>query len=126
MRATAHAALAPFGAQLHLLTLLSLTLWLPVHVLVNYLEFFGETPPEPVPPAEPGAPLSCRRRERALAADDALLEQGDPRALLGEGVERDLAAGACADDDRVEALSHRPRLASSSKPTAVPVPYSRW
>ena len=47
MRATLQEALALFGAHLHLLTLLSLTVWLPVHVLVNYLEFFGETPPEP-------------------------------------------------------------------------------
>ena len=47
MRATLQEALALFGAHLHVLTLLSLTVWLPVHVLVNYLEFFGETPPEP-------------------------------------------------------------------------------
>jgi hypothetical protein len=29
-----------FGAQLHLLTLLSLTVWLPAHVVLGYLEYF--------------------------------------------------------------------------------------
>jgi hypothetical protein len=33
-----------FGAHLHLFTLISLTVWLPGHILRNYLEFFG--PPE--------------------------------------------------------------------------------
>jgi hypothetical protein len=47
VRATLQEALALFGAHLHLLTLLSLTVWLPVHVLVNYLEFFGDSAPEP-------------------------------------------------------------------------------
>ena len=51
---------------------------------------------------------------RALAPDDVLLEERDLESLLGECVQRDLTAGARADDDGVEALAHRLRLARSS------------
>ncbi len=33
-------------AHLHLFTLLSLTVWFPVHVFLNYMEFFGGSPPD--------------------------------------------------------------------------------
>jgi hypothetical protein len=36
-----------FGSQLHLLTLLSLTVWLPAHVLLGYLEYFEPDPATP-------------------------------------------------------------------------------
>jgi len=47
VRATLGEALALLGAHLYLFTLLALTVWLPVHVLVNYLEFFGDAAPDP-------------------------------------------------------------------------------
>ncbi len=41
MRATLGEAAALLVANLHLLTLLSLTVWLPAHVALNYLEYFA-------------------------------------------------------------------------------------
>ena len=40
MRSVLAESLRLFGAQLHLLTLLSLTVWLPAHVVLGYLEYF--------------------------------------------------------------------------------------
>lgn len=47
MRAVLGETFRLLGANLHLFTLLSLTVWLPIHVLLNYLEFFepGEDAP---------------------------------------------------------------------------------
>ena len=45
MRATLEETLGLLVAHLHLFTLLSLTVWLPTHVFLNYLEFFGPAEP---------------------------------------------------------------------------------
>ncbi len=41
MRATLGEAVSLLAANLHLLTLVSLTVWLPAHVALNYLEYFA-------------------------------------------------------------------------------------
>ena len=40
MRAVLGETFRLLGRHLHLFTLLSLTVWLPTHILLNYLEFF--------------------------------------------------------------------------------------
>ena len=46
MRATLEETVRLLVAHLHLFTLLSLTVWFPVHVFLNYMEFFGGSPPD--------------------------------------------------------------------------------
>lgn len=46
MRATLEETFRLLVAHLHLFTLLSLTVWFPVHVFLNYMEFFGGAPPD--------------------------------------------------------------------------------
>ena len=45
MRSTLGETVGLLGAHLHLFTLISLTVWFPTHVFLNYLEFFGEAEP---------------------------------------------------------------------------------
>lgn len=47
MRATLEETLRLLFAELHLFTLVALTVWLPAHVVLKYLEFFA--PPEVIP-----------------------------------------------------------------------------
>lgn len=46
MRGTLEETFRLLGGHLHLFTLLSLTVWFPVHVFLNYMEFFGGGPPD--------------------------------------------------------------------------------
>ena len=50
MRALLGETFRLLAAHLNLFTLISLTVWLPGHVLSNYFEFFEPAPAEPVDP----------------------------------------------------------------------------
>lgn len=91
MRATLEETLRLLAGQLHLFTLLSLTVWLPTHVFLNYLEFFAREEASPVRSLHVGLlvqmvfdPLVVSAALVALAR----IKQGLPVAywpVLGEG-----------------------------------------